>query len=64
MGGSLSERREELEICKFPKHDGEEWEDVMEEDRSYVEFLVSGESRAPDMSTALYDRLMDLLEEL
>lgn len=50
-----------LTHCPFRKHRGESWEDVLEEDRRYMEWLVSGEG--PDLGQELYDTLMDLLEE-
>lgn len=52
---------DDLEICRFPKHRGKLWEEVIGEDYGYVEWLVS--AAGPDMSGDLYDRLMDLLEE-
>lgn len=50
-----------LWICPFPKHQGEEWADVVDEDRRYVEWLISAEG--PEMDQELYDYLEDLLEE-
>lgn len=47
--------------CPFSKHEGVEWETVLSEDRSYIEWLVSHEG--PAMSKYLYEHLMDLLEE-
>ena len=49
-----------LETCPFPKHRGVPWEDVVEDDRRYVEWLVGGEG--PEMDDELYDHLMELLE--
>lgn len=48
-------------ICPFPKYKYRLWVEVVSEDRKYVEWLVSGEG--PEMSDALYDHLMDLLEK-
>lgn len=48
-------------ICPFPKHEGKRWEDVIAEDRQYVEWLVSGSG--PNMSVFLYEHLIELLEE-
>lgn len=50
-----------LEVCPFQKHEGEKWEDVVAEDRRYVEWLVSAEG--PALSTDLYEKLTELLEE-
>ena len=52
----------DLETCPFPKHEGRDWEDVVRDDRAYVEWLVSGE---PDfeMWDDMYDFLIELLEE-
>lgn len=50
-----------FERCPFPKHRGKLWEDVLEEDPQYVEWLVSGEG--PAMSDALYEHLTIWLEE-
>lgn len=50
-----------LEVCPYPQHQGERWEDVVVEDRGYVEFLVS--DAGPTMNEELYDFLIDLLEE-
>lgn len=47
--------------CPFPKHKDKLWAEVIEEDREYVEWLVSMEG--PDLSDMLYDFLIDLLEE-
>ena len=47
----------------FPKHRYEPWADVVENDRSYVEWLVGGQDNPPDLSDELRDYLMDLLEE-
>ncbi len=47
--------------CPFPKHRDKDWVDVIEEDRPYVEWLVSADG--PDMGTEMYDFVMDLLEE-
>lgn len=49
-----------LERCPFPKHEGEEWTEVVENDPEYVEWLISGEG--PDMDSTLLDHLTDLLE--
>lgn len=47
--------------CTLPKHKGKLWSDVVEEDREYVEWVVSGEG--PEWITdELYDYLMELLE--
>ena len=52
----------DVEICPFPKHEGREWVDIIQDDRAYMEWLVSGE---PDFE--LWDELetylIDLLEE-
>jgi len=48
------------EVCPMPKHKDELWEDVVEEDRPYVEWLVSGDG--PELDEKLYDYLMELLE--
>jgi len=48
-------------VCRMKKHNGELWEYVVDEDRPYVEWLVSGDG--PKLWEALYDYLMDLLEE-
>lgn len=49
------------ETCPFPKHRDRPWSDVLEDDRPYLEWLVSGEG--PDMDEGLYDLITDLLEE-
>ena len=48
-------------VCPFPKHQGKPWEDVIDEDRNYVEWLVGYEG--PELRPELYNRLMELLEE-
>ena len=55
----FEEEQENLKVCYFLKHEGSLWEDVIEEDREYVEFLVN----SYDLKEDLYDYLMDLLEE-
>lgn len=47
--------------CRMQKHNGKLWEDVVQEDRPYVEWLVSGDG--PKLWEVLYDYLMELLEE-
>jgi len=47
--------------CPFPKHEGEDWETVIEEDRPYVEWLISYEG--PSMHPALEVMLTEMLEE-
>ncbi len=47
--------------CPFRKHRDKDWVDVIEEDRPYVEWLVSADG--PDMGTELYDHVMGLLED-
>lgn len=46
-------------ICKFPKHRGELWTTVVEEDRDYVLFLLS-----PDCDVFLDRFLVEYLEDL
>ncbi len=48
-------------FCPFAQHKWVEWETVVEEDRSYVEWLVGGDG--PSLGEELYDTLIDLLEE-
>lgn len=48
--------------CRFPKHKGKHWQEVIEEDRPYVEWLVSGEHDMT-LNDDLYDYLMELLED-
>jgi len=48
-------------LCGFPKHQGIPWEDVLSEDRPYVEWLISGEG--PQMEDELYDFLEEMLTE-
>ena len=54
------ELMESEKTCTFPKHKGKLWVDVIDEDRSYVEWLVSGEG--PHIREPLYEYLMGLLE--
>ena len=49
-------------VCNFPKHSGKLWVDVVEEDRGFCEWLVSGEHDLV-LDNVLYDYLMELLEE-
>lgn len=49
-------------VCRFAKHEGERWEAVVESDRRYVEWLISGEPDF-DIDDDLGDYLTDLLEE-
>lgn len=51
----------DLTYCRFPEHDGERWVDVLDSDRPYMEWLVSG--KGPFMPSELYDAVMELLEE-
>ena len=51
----------DLAICKLPKHKDEYWSDIIEEDRDYVEWLVSG--NGPVVSEELYEYLIELLEQ-
>jgi hypothetical protein len=48
-------------ICRFPKHKGERWEDIVKDDPEYVEFILSGEG--PHLDEEQYDYIMELLEE-
>lgn len=59
----MKERRAMYEdrICRFPKHEGKLWEDILEEDREYIDWLVSGDG--PEIDSDLYDYLMELLED-
>ncbi|MGD9631376.1 MAG: hypothetical protein AB7V18_19225 [Pyrinomonadaceae bacterium] len=50
-----------LAHCPFPKWQGALWVDVLEEDPSYIEWLISGEG--PKMDDELYNHLIELLEE-
>lgn len=52
----------QIKTCPFPKHEGRLWTDIIEDDRQYVEWLVSGEG--PPMSDLQYDYLINLLEEI
>ncbi len=50
------------EICHFPKHKGERWEDVVIEARPYVEWIVGIDG--PDtLDEEAYDHVIDMLEE-
>lgn len=49
--------------CPYPKHRGILWEKVIEEDRPYVEFLISGDG-PEGIDAGLVDHLTDLLEEV
>ena len=49
-------------ICQFPKHRGKDWVDVVDEDREFCEWIVSGEHEMV-IEEVLYDYLMDLLED-
>ena len=57
----MSEEFDPLEFCPFPKHHGEPWDEVVEEDPGYVRWLIGGEG--PEVDAELYDCLTDLLEE-
>ena len=48
-----------LKVCKFEKHQGELWVDIIEEDRAYVEWLVEQQWLNDD----LHDYLIGLLED-
>lgn len=50
-----------IEICRFPKHEGKLWEDIVEEDRPYVDWLLGVEG--PNMEDGLYEYLTELMEE-
>ncbi len=50
--------------CPFTKHPGKLWRDVLEEDRLYVEWLVSGnDGPTTPIDDELYDHLIGLLED-
>jgi hypothetical protein len=55
------DERLQLEFCRFPKYPGVPWITVVEEDPSYVSWLISGEG--PEMSDDLYEYLSELLED-
>ena len=51
------------ELCPFPKHKGIPWEDILEEDRPYMEWLVSGsDGPDPPIDEELYELIMEHLE--
>ena len=53
-----------LRVCQFPKHEGESWYDILEEDRRYIEWIVSLDGPGvPHLSPILYEFLIELLEE-
>ena len=47
--------------CSMPKHQGESWVDIVDYDRSYIDWLVNGDN-APDLPDELLDTLEKLLE--
>lgn len=53
---------DDTEVCHFRKHEGREWEDVVRDDRAYVEWLMDDEEHDFEIGAVLYDHLMDLLE--
>ena len=55
-----SKKPDLLYYCPFPKHEGEKWVDVVENDSEYIEWLLSGEG--PYLSERLTDKLTWLLE--
>ena len=55
----LEEEKENLKICYFMKHQGQNWIDIITEDREYVVFLTE----QYDLKEDLYDYLMNLLED-
>jgi len=57
----LFPHRDYLRFCPFPKHEGVAWEEVVEQDLRYVEWLISGEG--PNLEPDLLDHLTILLEE-
>lgn len=57
----MPDSKPDLVYCPFRKHTGERWVDILDTDRSYMEWLVSG--KGPSMSFELYDVVMELLEE-
>ena len=49
------------EICNFPKHKGRPWTEVVKNDASYMEWLISFEG--PPMTEELYNTIVSVLEE-
>ncbi len=52
---------DDLFVCPFPKHRDEMWDDVIQYDRDYCEWLVSADG--PKLGRDMYDMIMDKLEE-
>lgn len=57
----LSLAEDPLTVCHLPKHKDERWEDIIAEDRDYVEWLVY---RTDWLDEATYNYVLDLLESL
>ena len=48
-------------ICGLSKHRGKLWEDLVEEDKAYLEWCIS--MYGPSLNDQTYDHIVDLLEE-
>ncbi len=53
----------ETEFCGFSKHVGRDWEDVVRDDRAYVEWIMDDDEHDFTIETHLYEHLMDLMED-
>lgn len=47
--------------CPFPAHKGQAWQEVVEKNQSYAEWLISAEG--PDMDEEMYMVIEDALIE-
>ena len=56
----MTTKSEYLEFCPFPKHRGTPWAVVLDEDRRYVEWLVSGDG--PPLDPDLEEHLIEGLD--
>lgn len=53
-------KQPDIEICRWPKHRNVPWTEVVQEDRPYMEWLVS--EGGPPMTDEQYDFIMEVLE--
>lgn len=47
--------------CPYPKHSGKTWIEIAEEDRAYLEWLISKDG--PPMTDERYDAIVEALED-
>lgn len=56
----MAEKQDKLTYCPFPKHKGEPWDDVVEEDPQYIRWLIY---EGPPLDDELFAFLSNLIGE-